>query len=226
MAKKREQGPSRRRTAILISGRGSNMAALIAAAADPAYPAEIGLVLSSRANAAGLDTARAAGIEAAAVDYKPGTAAAEAEIEARLAEHRIELVCLAGFMRLLSPDFVQRWHDRMINIHPSLLPAFAGLNTHHRALDAGVKLHGCTVHFVRAAMDNGPIIAQAAVPVIQGDTPEALGARVLAAEHLLYPKVLALVAADRVRVVNELCVFADRPPEADGPGVLVSPPGI
>lgn len=226
MARKREQAPSRRRTAILISGRGSNMAALIAAAADPAYPAEIALVLSSRANAAGLDKARAAGIDTAAVDYAAGAATAEAEIEARLAEHRIDLVCLAGFMRLLSPEFVQRWHDRMINIHPSLLPAFAGLNTHHRALDAGVKLHGCTVHFVRAAMDNGPIIAQAAVPVIPGDTPEALAARVLAAEHLLYPKVLALVAADRVRVVNELCVFAEQPPETDAPAVLVSPPGI
>ena len=217
---------TRRRVAVLISGRGSNMAALVAAAADPAYPAEIALVLSSRANAAGLDKAREAGIEAACVDYGAGAVAAEAEIEARLAEHDIDLVCLAGFMRLLSPEFVQRWDDRMINIHPSLLPSFAGLNTHHRALDAGVKLHGCTVHYVRAAMDNGPIIAQAAVPVLPGDTPETLGARVLAAEHILYPKVLALVAADRVRVVNELCVFSDRQPEGDGPGVLVSPPGI
>lgn len=226
MKKNRERGPSRRRTAILISGRGSNVATLIAAAADPLYPAEIALVLSSRASAAGLDKARAAGVETAAADYAAGAAAAEAEIEARLGNHDIDLVCLAGFMRLLSPDFVQRWGDRMINIHPSLLPSFAGLNTHHRALDAGVKLHGCTVHFVRAAMDNGPIIAQAAVPVLPGDTPETLGTRVLAAEHILYPKVLALVAADRVRVVNELCVFSDRPPSGDGPGVLVSPPGI
>lgn len=226
MAKKPDSSHSRRRTAILISGRGSNMAALIAAAADPAYPAEITLVLSSRASAAGLDRARAAGIETACADYGAGAVAAEAEIEARLAEHDIDLVCLAGFMRLLSPEFVQRWGNRLINIHPSLLPSFAGLNTHHRALDAGVKLHGCTVHYVRAAMDNGPIIAQAAVPVLEGDTPETLGARVLAAEHILYPKVLALVAADRVRVVNELCVFSDRPPEGDGPRVLVSPPGI
>jgi phosphoribosylglycinamide formyltransferase-1 len=226
MARKREEGPSRRRTAILISGRGSNMAALIAAAADPAYPAEVVLVLSSRASAAGLDNASAAGIATAAVDYTAGAAAAEAEIAAHLDEHNVDLVCLAGFMRLLSPDFVQRRDDRMINIHPSLLPSFAGLNTHHRALDAGVKFHGCTVHFVRAAMDNGPIIAQAAVPVLPGDTPEALGARVLAAEHILYPKVLALVAGERVRVVNELCVFSDRPPDGDGPGVLVSPPGI
>jgi phosphoribosylglycinamide formyltransferase-1 len=226
MAKMPDSSHSRRRTAVLISGRGSNMAALIAAAADPAYPSEIALVLSSRPNALGLDKARAAGIEAACADYGGGAAAAELEIEARLGEHDIDLICLAGFMRLLSPEFVQRWHDRMINIHPSLLPAFAGLNTHHRALDAGVKLHGCTVHFVRAAMDNGPIIAQAAVPVIEGDTPATLGARVLGAEHVLYPKVLALVAADRVRVVNELCVFSGRPPEGDGPGVLVSPPGI
>lgn len=226
MARKPDSSHSRRRTAILISGRGSNMAALIAAAADPAYPAEIALVLSSRAGAAGLDKARAAGIETAFADYGAGAVAAEAEIEARLAERDIDLVCLAGFMRLLSPDFVQRWVERLINIHPSLLPSFAGLNTHHRALDAGVKLHGCTVHFVRAAMDNGPIIAQAAVPVLPGDTPETLGARVLAAEHILYPKVLVLVAADRVRVVNELCVFSDRPPEGDGPRVLVSPPGI
>jgi phosphoribosylglycinamide formyltransferase-1 len=226
MAKMHDSRQFRRRTAVLISGRGSNMAALISAAADPAYPAEIALVLSSRAGAPGLDKARAAGIEAACADYGGGAAAAEAEIEARLVEHDIDLVCLAGFMRLLSPDFVQRWIDRLINIHPSLLPAFAGLNTHHRALDAGVKLHGCTVHFVRAAMDNGPIIAQAAVPVLSDDTPETLGARVLAAEHILYPKVLALVAADRVRVVNALCVFSDRPPGGDGPGVLVSPPGI
>ncbi len=226
MAKTSGSGPIRRRTAILISGRGSNMAALIAAAADPPFPAEIALVVSSRPKAAGLDKAGAAGIETAVADYAAGAMAAEAEIEARLAEHGIDLVCLAGFMRLLSPEFVQRWGDRMINIHPSLLPAFAGLNTHHRALDAGVKLHGCTVHFVRAAMDNGPIIAQAAVPVLDGDTPATLGARVLSAEHILYPKVLALVAAERIRVVNELCVFSNRPPPGDGPGVLVSPPGI
>ncbi|MCB1500318.1 MAG: phosphoribosylglycinamide formyltransferase [Bauldia sp.] len=217
---------ARRRTAVLISGRGSNMAALIDAAASEAYPAEIALVLSSRAGAAGLDRAREAGIPAAAIDYSGGQASGEAAIEAALAEHKIELICLAGFMRLLSPDFVDRWRDRVINIHPSLLPAFAGVNTHHRALDAGVKLHGCTVHFVRAAMDNGPIIAQAAVPVLEGDTPEALAARVLAAEHLLYPKVLAQVAAERVRVVNEICVFSDRRREIGGPTLLYSPPGL
>ena len=218
--------PRRRQTAILISGRGSNMSALINAAADSSYPAKIALVLSSRTNAAGLDKAREAGIECAAVDYAVGSGEAETAIAARLAEHGIELVCLAGFMRLLSAEFVERWHDRLINIHPSLLPAFPGLNTHHRALNADVKVHGCTVHFVRAAMDSGPIVAQAAVPVLAGDTPDVLGARVLAAEHVLYPKALALVAADRVRVVNELCVFSDKPSEGDGPALLVSPPGI
>jgi phosphoribosylglycinamide formyltransferase 1 len=216
----------RRRTAVLISGRGTNMAALIDAAAEDAYPAEIALVLSSRAAAAGLDRARAAGIPTAIADYSSGSASGEATIEAALTEHRIELICLAGFMRLLSPDFVDRWRDRLINIHPSLLPAFAGLNTHHRALDAGVKLHGCTVHFVRAAMDNGPIIAQAAVPVIEGDTPDTLAARVLTAEHVLYPKVLAQVAAERVRVVNEICVFSDRRRDSGGPALLYSPPGL
>jgi phosphoribosylglycinamide formyltransferase-1 len=210
MVRKPKQAPSRRRTAVLISGRGSNMAALIGAAADPAYPAEIVLVVSSRASAAGLDKARDAAVATAAVDYAEGQAAAEATIEASLAEHGVDLVCLAGFMRLLSDDFVRRWQDRLINIHPSLLPAFPGLHTHERALQAGVKLHGCSVHFVRAAVDNGPIIAQAAVPVLPGDTPETLGTRVLGAEHVLYPKVLALVAADRVRVVNELCMFDDR----------------
>jgi phosphoribosylglycinamide formyltransferase 1 len=210
----------RRRTAVLISGRGSNMAALIEAASRDGYPAEIALVLSSRANAAGLDRAREAGIPAATVDYAGGPASGEAAIEAALAEHKIELICLAGFMRLLSPDFVDRWRDRLINIHPSLLPAFAGLNTHARALDAGVKVHGCTVHFVRAAMDNGPIIAQAAVPVLPGDTPDTLAERVLAAEHRLYPQALALVARDAVRVVEERVVFPSAPAEA--PAMLLS----
>ena len=135
-------------------------------------------------------------------------------------------MCLAGFMRLLSAEFVERWRDRLINIHPSLLPAFPGLDTHQRALDAGVKLHGCTVHFVRTAMDSGPIIAQAAVPVLPDDTPDALAARVLEAEHVLYPKALALVAAGRVRVVDELSVFSDGSGQGDGPGMLVSPPGV
>ena len=215
--------PGRRRTAILISGRGSNMAALIAAAADPAYPAEIALVLSSRANAAGLETARAAGVATAAVDYAAGQAEAEAAIEAHLAEHGIELVCLAGFMRLLSPEFVERWRDRLINIHPSLLPAFPGLNTHRRALDAGVKLHGCTVHFVRPGDGQRPDhCAGGGAGACRTTRRTRSRARVLAAEHILYPKALALVAAGRVRVVDELCVFADTPSVERRPGVLDS----
>ena len=207
---------ARRRTAVLISGRGSNMGALIDAARDPGYPAEIALVLSNRATAGGLDLARAAGIATAAVSYKAaGAAAAEAEMTATLEANGIELVCLAGYMRLLSPEFVARWHDRMINIHPSVLPAFPGLDTHERALAADVKLHGCTVHFVRHEMDTGPIIAQAAVPVLAGDTPGRLAGRVLAAEHVLYPKALALVASGAVRVVDGHCVV-DGPAVEDG----------
>lgn len=204
---------TRRRTAILISGRGSNMAALIDAARDPAYPAEIALVLSNRATAGGLEHAREAGIRTAAVSYKAaGAAAAEAEMTATLEANGIELVCLAGYMRLLSAEFVARWRDRLINIHPSLLPLFPGLDTHTRALAAGVRLHGCTVHFVRHEMDTGPIIGQAAVPVIAGDTPDTLAARVLGAEHVLYPKALALVARSAVRVEDERCVFTEAAP--------------
>jgi phosphoribosylglycinamide formyltransferase 1 len=187
----------RRRTAILISGRGSNMAALLAAASDPAYPAEIALVLSNRPLAAGLDRARAVGIEALAIDHRPfrgDRAAHEAAIDAALGDRGIELVCLAGYMRLLTPLLVARWAGRMLNIHPSLLPAFPGLDTHARALAAGVKLHGCTVHLVTETMDDGPILAQAAVPVLVGDTPEALAARVLVQEHVLYPLALRLLA--------------------------------
>ena len=143
-----------------------------------------------------------------------------------LQDRHIDLIVMAGFGTVFSEPVHAAYGGRIINTHPSLLPAFPGLNTHHRALNADVKLHGCTVHFVRAAMDSGPIIAQAAVPVLAGDTPGVLAARVLAVEHVLYPKALAVVAADRVRVVNELCVFADRPADLDGPSVLVSPPGI
>jgi phosphoribosylglycinamide formyltransferase-1 len=214
----------RKRTAILISGRGSNMAALIAAAADPAYPAEIAVVVSNRAAAAGLERAAEAGIATAAVSYKEGIAAGEAAIETALAAHGVDLVCLAGFMRLLSPGFVARWRDRMINIHPSLLPAFPGLDSHERALAAGVKLHGCTVHFVRSEMDSGPIIGQAAVPVLPADTPETLAARVLAAEHVLYPKALAVVASGRVRVEDEHCLFDA--PATDAAGLMLMSIGL
>jgi phosphoribosylglycinamide formyltransferase-1 len=190
---------ARKRVAILISGRGSNMAALIEAARAPEYPAEIVLVISNRPDAAGLARAAEAGIATALVDHKTfaGKADFEAALDSRLVESRIDIVCLAGFMRVLSAEFVVRWRDRLINIHPSLLPAFPGLDTHARALAAGARMHGCTVHFVREGVDDGPIIAQAEVPVLPGDTPDALAARVLAAEHRLYPKALALVASGK-----------------------------
>lgn len=201
----------RKRVAILISGRGSNMAALLEAASQPDYPAEIVLVLSNKPEAAGLTTAAEAGIATAAVDgraYKGRKADFEAAMQGELERHGVELICLAGFMRLLSPAFVDRWHDRLINIHPSLLPAYPGLDTHARAIADGVAQHGCTVHYVRAEMDSGPTILQAAVPVLPGDTPDALAARVLAEEHRIYPEALALVASGRARVENEAVVLA------------------
>jgi phosphoribosylglycinamide formyltransferase-1 len=188
----------KRRTAILISGRGSNMAALIAAARDPAYPADIVLVLSNRPDAPGLQTARAGGIAAEAIDHRPfgrDRPAHEAAIDAVLRSADVEIVCLAGYMRLLTPFLVTAWQGRMLNIHPSLLPSFPGLHTHARALEAGVKLHGCTVHLVTAEMDSGPILAQAAVPVLAGDTEDDLAERVLRQEHAIYPAALAAVAA-------------------------------
>jgi len=188
----------RRRVAILISGRGSNMAALLEAAADPAYPAEIVLVLSNRPDAKGLDTAAAAGIPTAVVDHRPfrgDRGAHEQAIDAALRQAGAEIVCLAGYMRLLTPVLVDAWQGRMLNIHPSLLPSFKGLDTHARAIDAGVKLHGCTVHLVTQEMDEGPILAQAAVPVLPRDTEDDLAARVLRQEHVLYPAALAAFAA-------------------------------
>lgn len=188
----------RRRVGVLISGRGSNMAALLDAARDPAYPAEIALVLANRPTAAGLALAEAAGVPAHAIDHRafkgdrPGH---EAALDAALRAAGVEIVCLAGYMRLLTPFLVQAWRGRMLNIHPSLLPAFPGLDTHERALAAGVKLHGCTVHLVTEVMDEGPILAQAAVPVLADDTPDVLSARVLAQEHQIYPAALANFAA-------------------------------
>jgi formyltetrahydrofolate-dependent phosphoribosylglycinamide formyltransferase len=187
----------KRRVAILISGRGSNLAALLAAARDPAYPAEIALVLANRADAGGLDLARAAGVASVLVAHHPfGTdrAAHEAAIERELAAHAIDIVCLAGYLRRLTPYLVGRWAGRMLNIHPSLLPAFPGLHTHERALAAGVRLHGCTVHLVTEGVDEGPILAQAAVPVLPGDDAASLGARVLAQEHRIYPAALRALA--------------------------------
>jgi phosphoribosylglycinamide formyltransferase-1 len=196
---------ARKRVAVLISGRGSNMAALIEATQSPAYPAEIWLVVSNRPDAAGLDHARAAGIATTIVDhtsYGNDRVAFEQALQAVLESARIELVCLAGFMRLLTDGFVTAWTDRMINIHPSLLPAFKGLHTHARALAAGVRIAGCTVHFVRPATDEGPIILQAAVPVLPDDTADALAARVLLAEHRCYPAAVRWIAEGRLRVVD------------------------
>lgn len=200
----------KRRTAILISGRGSNMNALIRAAGEADYPAEIAVVISDQAEAPGLASAQAAGIHATAVpraDF-PDKAAHEAAIHEALAAHGVEFVCLAGFMRMLSADFVTRWQGRMINIHPSLLPLFRGLETHARALDAGMRIHGCTVHFVTSEMDSGPTIAQAAVPVLPGDSPDELAARVLKVEHQLYPMALAMVASGKARMKDGRTVFS------------------
>ncbi len=194
---------TRKRIGVLISGRGANMAALIEAAENPAYPAEIALVVSNRPEAAGLERAAKAGVTTAVVDHKPfgqDREAFERAVDATLRAHDIELLCLAGFMRLLTPWLVNAWAGRMINIHPALLPSFKGLNTHARALEAGVRLHGATVHFVTNDMDGGPIIAQAAVPVLSGDDAETLAARVLDAERVLYPLSLDLVASGRARL--------------------------
>ena len=190
----------KRRVAVLISGRGSNMEALIGAAADPAFPAEIVLVLSNRPDAAGLATARNAGIAAEAIDHRPfgrDRAAHEAAIDGALRAADIEIVCLAGYMRLLTPFLVGAWRGRMLNIHPSLLPSFPGLDTHARALAAGAKIHGCTVHLVTEDMDAGPILGQAAVPVLPGDTENDLATRILRQEHVLYPAALAAFAAGK-----------------------------
>jgi phosphoribosylglycinamide formyltransferase 1 len=188
----------KRRAAILISGRGSNMGALIAAARNPAYPAEIALVLSNRPDAAGLTIARTAGIRTEVLDHRTfgrDRSAHEAAIDSAIRSANIEIVCLAGYLRLLTPFLVDAWQGRMLNIHPSLLPSFPGLNTHARALAAGVKLHGCTVHLVTQEMDAGPILAQAAVPVLPGDTEDVLAERVLRQEHTIYPAALAAYAA-------------------------------
>jgi phosphoribosylglycinamide formyltransferase-1 len=198
----------KKRVAVLISGRGSNMAALIEAAKDATFPAGIALVLSNRPTAAGLGLARTAAIATAVVDhadYGEDRDAFERKMQETLEAHRIELVCLAGFMRLLTPWFVGRWQGRMINIHPALLPAFRGLDTHRRALAAGAKIHGASVHFVVPDMDAGPIIAQGAVAVREDDTAATLAARVLAIEHRIYPAALALLAAERIKIVDGRC---------------------
>lgn len=216
----------RKRVAILISGRGSNMSALIAAAREADFPATIVGVVSDRPDAAGLRAAQAAGIAAVVVE-RGGFAdrnAHDAAIDATLAGFGAEFVALAGYMRLLGPAFVARWQGRMINIHPSLLPGFKGLDTHRRALDAGVRIHGCSVHFVTADMDGGPLIAQAAVPVLSDDTEDSLAARVLKAEHRLYPRALAMVCEGHARMEEGRTVIEARGmAERNGAEVLLSP---
>jgi phosphoribosylglycinamide formyltransferase-1 len=186
------------------------MAALIEAARRPDYPAEIVLVISNRPDAAGLLVARKKGIQTATIDHKAFATrdAFDAALEARLVKARVDIICLAGFMRLLTTPFVERWRGRMLNVHPSLLPALKGLDTHARALAAGVKLHGCTVHFVVPELDSGPVILQAEVPVLDGDDEKALAARVLAEEHRIYPEALKLLAEGKLKVEGQRVVFA------------------
>jgi phosphoribosylglycinamide formyltransferase-1 len=198
----------KRRVAILISGRGSNMAALIEAAAAADFPAEIVLVISNRTDAGGLEKAAASGVPALVIETKPfgkDRAGFEAVLQAALDQHGIDLICLGGFMRLLTADFVQRWYGRMLNIHPSLLPSFPGLEPQAQALRAGVKISGATVHFVIPETDAGPILMQGAVAVCDDDTPETLAERILAIEHRIYPAALRLVATGRIRLEGELC---------------------
>jgi phosphoribosylglycinamide formyltransferase-1 len=214
---------SRKRVAVLISGRGSNMAALVEAAQAPGYPAEIALVLSNRSEAPGLALAERAGARTVVLDHRPfgsDRPAFEHALQSVLDQNDIESVCLGGFMRLFTADFVLHWHGRMLNIHPALLPSFKGLDPHGQALRAGVKITGATVHFVTPDMDSGPIVAQAAVPVRDDDTAETLAARVLEAEHRLYPLALRLVAEGRVRIDDGRCIVAGA---AAGSGALIVP---
>lgn len=188
--------------AVLASGGGTNLQALIDAAQDPAFPARIGLVLTNVPGAYCLDRAKAAGIPGAVVDHRDyaDRPTFEAAVDLTLRDYGAEFVCLAGFMRILTEGFVRAWHDRMLNIHPSLLPKYKGLHTHRRALEAGDDVHGCTVHLVRPELDDGPLILQAEVPVLPGDTEETLQQRVLSREHVIFPQALALVTAGRVEV--------------------------
>lgn len=197
--------------AILISGRGSNLQAIIDAAQTAGYPAQIACVIANNPDAKGLEKARAAKIPALVVNHREFKTREDFEkaLDAKINEYGAQMVCLAGFMRLLTPWFVERWADRLVNIHPSLLPAFPGLDTHKKALEYGVKFAGCTIHFVRPEMDHGPIIIQAAVPVHPHDTEESLAARVLEAEHRAYPEAIRLIAAGRVNIHDERVFVAD-----------------
>jgi phosphoribosylglycinamide formyltransferase 1 len=213
----------KRRVAILISGRGSNMAALIEAAKAKDYPAEIAVVISNRAEAAGLERAQAGGIATEVIESRPfgkDRGAFEAALGQKLGQYRIELICLGGFMRLFTAEFVQRWYGRMLNIHPSLLPSFPGLDPHGQALKAGVKISGATVHFVIPETDAGPIVMQGAVPVCDDDTADTLSARILTVEHRIYPEALRLLARGRLRLQGDLCRIEGG---ADGGEPLISP---
>jgi phosphoribosylglycinamide formyltransferase-1 len=213
----------KRRVAILISGRGSNMAALIEAAAAQDFPAEIAVVISNRGDAGGLERAAASGIPTVTIESKPfgkDRAAFEAALEPVLDRYKVDLICLAGFMRLFTAEFVQRWYGRMLNIHPSLLPLFPGLDPHGQALRAGVKISGATVHFVIPETDAGPILMQGAVAVRDDDTPETLAARVLEVEHRIYPDALRLLANDQTRLEGDICKIAGLAGSND---TLVSP---
>jgi phosphoribosylglycinamide formyltransferase-1 len=208
---------------VLISGRGSNLQALLDACAEPGYPARIALVVSNKAEAKGLDRAQRACVPTEVVSRRDHASrdAFDRALDAALRARGVEFVCLAGFMRLLGGWFVGTWRDRLINIHPSLLPAFRGLDAQAQALAAGVRVAGCTVHFVRSEMDSGPIIVQAAVPVLARDTTATLSARILEAEHRCYPRALRLIAEGRVRVIDERVVLDG----ADASGMLMNPPG-
>src|SRR3984893_4015496 len=199
------------RVAILISGRGSNMAALIEAAGKADFPAEIAVVISNRSDAGGLERAKASGVATLIIEIKPfgrGRARFEAALQSALEQHKIDLICRAGFMRLFTAEFVQRWYGRMLNIHPSLLPSFPGLDPQGQALRAGVKISGATVHFVIPETDAGPILMQGAVALRDDDTPETLAERILEIEHRIYPDALRLVASDKVRLEGDICKTA------------------
>ena len=213
----------KRRVAILISGRGSNMAALIEAATSKDFPAEIVVVISNRADAGGLERAKASGIATVTIESKPfgkDRAAFEAVLQTALDQHRVELICLGGFMRLLTAEFVQRWYGRMLNIHPSLLPSFPGLDPQGQALRAGVKISGATVHFVIPETDAGPIVMQGAVAVADDDTAETLAERILSVEHRIYPDALRLLAGGRARLEGDICKTSAN---ANLDGTLISP---
>ena len=209
--------------AVLISGRGSNLKAILDACADPDFPADVTLVISNKPKAAGLEHARKAGVSEAIIDHRDFETREDfdAALSERLRAAKVDYVCLAGFMRMLTPGFVDEWRGRLVNIHPSLLPSFRGLNVQERTLDSGVKIAGCTVHFVSAEMDGGPIVGQAAVPVLPGDTVERLSDRILEQEHKLYPACLRLVIEGRARISGAVVQYDA---QIECVGSLINPP--